>query len=268
MKRAILFMAWGEEWIREAVTCLKTSLYIHDYDIFLITDKEGVDIFSRYAADSDIIDRVDVVEVQFSFPRGFLRKTELMDYVPNGYDSFCFLDSDTRVIEDITLGFEKAEIHGLALVPAPQYSLDHFWGFDQIMLQEKLLLRGQIQYNTGVIFFRDSPDVRRFMGHWRQLAEKYKKQYPNDQPLFSLALEQMGVIPYTLSIGYNYRGFGEGICGLVRIWHSHGEMPDGINRIVPEWPLRKASPGKIIYPTTDGVEGWVEGATDRSPAPS
>ena len=85
------------------------------------------------------------------------------------------------------------------------------------------------------------------------MAEEYKDIYPNDQPLFSLALEQCRIIPYTLSIGYNYRGFGEGICGLVRIWHSYGEMPEDINKIIPEWPLRKASPGRIAYPVTDEV---------------
>ena len=60
---------------------------------------------------------------------GLLRKTELINFLPENYDSFLFLDSDTVVISDIEMGFTKAELFGIAASPAPHYSLDHSWGF-------------------------------------------------------------------------------------------------------------------------------------------
>ena len=34
----------------------------------------------------------------------------MINYIPEGYDSYLFLDSDTVVLGDISLGFEKAKI--------------------------------------------------------------------------------------------------------------------------------------------------------------
>jgi len=82
---------------------------------------------------------------------------------------------------------------------------------------------------------------------WADFGKKYCGNFPDDQPFLSLALEKLKFIPHTLSRGYNYRGMGEVIGGIIRIWHSHFPVPDGINITTP-WPPRCAIRDKTITP--------------------
>jgi lipopolysaccharide biosynthesis glycosyltransferase len=81
-----------------------------------------------------------------------LEKSRLIDLVPAGYDSFLYLDSDTRIVGDVTLGFEMAERHGIAAVPAPNYNLGEYFGFGELMGRAGVKLADHMQYNAGVIF--------------------------------------------------------------------------------------------------------------------
>lgn len=230
-QRAVVFMAWGNQFVQEVESCVRKSKALQEYDLILITDEDT---------------NLDIIQCKFSEiitasfkTKGHLRKSELTDVLPDGYDTYLFLDSDTTVIDDISLGFVKAEEFGIAMSPAPHYSLDHFWGFDQIMKHEGVDCRGQLQYNTGVIFFKYSLLVKSVFRRWMDLAIKYQQEFTNDQPFLSLAMEELGFNPYTLSISYNYRGFGDAISGIVRIWHSHEEMPAQINMFEEAWPPRR-----------------------------
>jgi hypothetical protein len=239
--RKIVFMAWGEKYIEEVFNCITKSA-LPDYPKILITDGQTV-------VDLDIPD-LTVIRVEFELD-GRARKAGLIDLLPHDCSSYLFLDSDTRVIGDIELGFEKAEKHGLAMALAPHYSLDYFMGFHKIMDLEEVKLSGQLQYNTGVIFFSPLNDkVIEVMELWRDLTEKYSKKHKrSDQPFFTLALEKLAFNTYTLSPSYNYRGFGELISGIVRIWHSHQDMPETINDRAHSWPARRVINGKVIYPS-------------------
>ncbi len=237
-RRAVLYIAWGEKFVNQAALSAK-SRWLDNYDTILITDKNSdtvrvEDHFSKVA-------RVDFKQ------SGHLRKTELIDILPSGYDSFLLLDSDTQVTEDISLGFEKAEKFGIAVAPAPAYSLDYFMKFDFVMKSENIDCKGQLQYNSGVIFFSVAPEVSAVLSKWKELASNYRDRYRHDQPFFTLAMELLDFNPYTLSISYNYRGFGERISGLVRIWHSHGLPPENINVIKGKMQVRRAWPGKLVY---------------------
>lgn len=107
---------------------------------------------------------------------------------------------------------------------------------------------GQLQYNTGVIFFSLTDETRRAFRLWRELGRKYVNSAFSDQPFFTLAMEKSNFSPYTLSPSYNYRGFGDSISGIVRIWHSHQEMPENINQFECAWPPRRVINGRVIYP--------------------
>lgn len=237
---AVVFLAWGEKYLKEVEHCVSQSKALLEYDLILITD-----------SDTDIkdlsCDFEDVIRASFE-TKGLLRKAEILKFLPNKYDVYLFLDSDTAVIEDISLGFEKAEKFSIAMSPAPHYSLDHFWGFDRIMKLEGVPCKGQIQYNTGVIFFKNTKVVKSIFHQWMILALKYQSMLNNDQPFFSLAMEKLEFNPYTLSISYNYRGLGDAISGVVRVWHSHGTLPDKINEFDVAWPPRKAWPSKVVLP--------------------
>lgn len=242
-KRAIIFIVWGQKYINDVLSCVENSA-IQDYDKFLITDE----------CESVAFDGLTVIKVRFQLD-GLVRKSEILKFLPEGYNSYLFLDSDTRVIGDIEFGFEKAEMHGMAISPAPHYSLDWFWGFKQIMENEGLELNGQLQYNTGVIFFALTKETRMVFSKWFSLCEQYNSIFNNDQPYLTLAMEVFGFNPYTLSIGYNYRAFGDAISGIVRVWHSYSEMPDDINVFNTVWPPRRVIDGKV-YRMRDEDGKW------------
>jgi len=235
---AVIFLAWGERCIKEALSCIRESR-LPDVRLFLITDRQ-----TQVPTCQD----VDLGVIRADFQQdGLLRKTEIGDFIPSGFDAYLFLDCETRVLGDILLGFEKAREHGMAIVQAPHYSLDHFFKFNRIMREERIQLQGQMQYNTGVIFFTLRPDVVKVFSRWKQLARTYADAFDNnDQPYLSLAMEQLQFNPYTLSPSYNYRAVGELISGPVRIWHSYQKMPTKLNEFVTSWPLRRVEGGRVV----------------------
>lgn len=234
-ERAIVFMAWGEEYIKEVLACIEGSI-LPEYDIILITDEE-TEVQAK---------GLNVIRVKFR-QAGLLRKIELVDHLPKSYKSYVFLDSDIKVIADISDGFYRAEKYGIAMSPAPHYSLDCFWGFNDVMESEGVKSAGQLQYNTGVIFFTLNEKTLEVFRQWYVLGDKHANILENDQPYLSLAMEKCDFNPYTLSVGYNYRGFGDAISGIVRIWHSHTEMPSNINEIERVWPPRRVIDGKVHH---------------------
>jgi hypothetical protein len=232
-------MAWGDAYIDEVRCCLRESL-LPNCDRVLITDpktcvKEG---------------EFRVVRADFK-RKGLFRKTELIRWLPEGYDSYLFIDSDTRVLVDIDLGFQKAEQYGIAVVPASHYSLDQFWGFGEVMQKEGVPLQGQLQFNSGVIFLSLREDVKKVLHLWSELGRKYDGTPYSDQPFLTLAMELMHFNPYALSPSYNYRAFGDLISGVIRIWHSRCALPDNINAFQEAWPPRRVLNDTLITPKID-----------------
>lgn len=240
--RAIVWMAWGEEYVDEAMASLHTAKPM-GHPTILITDEA-----TRAAADqTEAFDHV--ITAQFDQGhRGLLAKSEMWNWLPDAYDSFLFLDTDTHVLKDIEYGFERAEQYGMAIVPAAHYCLDHFWEFGQVMDEEGVEKKGQLQYNTGVIFFTRTSAVQQVFERWKNLAVEYAHIHHNDQPYLTLAMDQLDFRPYPLSPNYNYRGMGVPIIGEVRIWHTPHEPPDDLNDQPGWWPMRYFVNGRFHRP--------------------
>ncbi len=234
-RRGIVFMAWGAEYV-EAIRKLVQESQLPDYPLFLVTDEHTpVDGFD---------DRLDVIRTEFELD-GKARKCELGEHLPQGFDSLLFLDVDTRILGDISLGFDKAEKHGIAMAQAAHYSLEYFKDFSRIMISEGIEPRGQLLYNSGVIFFSLTPRVRKVFELWIKLGTRYSDAPWSDQTYLTLAMELLGFVPYTLSTGYNHRAFGELISGEIRIWHSFKPVPENVNSLEPVFP-RRYQRGKIV----------------------
>ncbi len=246
-KRAVVFLAWGNRHIKQVFSCINKS-NLSGYSLILITDHS--------TKVPEKVPGLEVVRAEFMHD-GFLRKSELSVFSPKGYDSYLFLDTDTVVLEDISFGFEKAETHGIAMATATHYSLDHFWNAGDVMRKENLDASGQLQYNSGVMFFTLTDRVMNVFSHWRELAEWYHNEmFDDDQSLLSIAMEKLDFNPYTLSRNYNYRYTekripGEPISGVVRIWHSHSKVPQDINAFDTPWPPRSVVKGKMIHLASD-----------------
>ncbi len=238
-KRAVVYAAWGERHVGEAVRSATTAALV-GVDRLLVTSAE-----SRAFLRSDApFERV--IEHAFRLP-GLLAKTEIFDLLPAEYDSFVFLDSDTHVLLEIDQGFEKAETYGIAAAQASMYGLEHFWGFDAVLRDVGLRSREILQYNSGVIFFSRIPKAWEVLKKWHELCanEEGDASAWGDQPYLTLAMELLGFNPYTLSIAYNYRDRGDLVCGYVRIWHSHVPPPPDANEF-RGGPLRRFFKGQRI----------------------
>src|SRR5438309_7163208 len=234
--RAIVFFAWGAKFIDQVASCIRES-QLPKYPIFVITDA-ATDV-SGLPPDVEVVRR----DSQLS---GKARKTELLTLLPEQIETALVLDADTRVIDDVSLGFEKAEQHGIAMAPAPHYSLADFRDFRQVMLSEGVTPRGQIIYNSGVIFCAPHrPDVEAVFESTLVLAKKYRAQVWSDQTYLSLAIELQGFNPYTLSPSFNYRAFGELISGSIRIWHSYEPLPPNAGPLEKGY-LHRYEKGKLV----------------------
>lgn len=225
-------MAWGSE-VDQLSARLRHSSLLR-YRTVLITDRD---------APASCPESVELVKVSFSLS-GLARKSELLYHLPRGRVTWAFLDTDIEILGDMELGFEKAERHGLAIAPAPHYSLDHFWRFPEVLDREGVPRRSQLQYNTGVFFFAPRR-VRSLFRRWFELVRMYNELVDNDQPFLTLAMEQTGFNPYTLSPAYNYRPFMQPISGVVRVWHSREPVPDRLNEFERPWPPRFVKDGRI-----------------------
>ena len=234
--RAIVFFAWGADWIQRVAACIRESR-LPEYPIFVVTDT---------TTDTSALPKnVEVVRLVFQLS-GKARKAEFFVRSPEKIQTALFIDADTRVVDDISLGFEKAEQHGIAIAPAPHYSLADFRDFRQVMIAEGVTARGQIVYNTGVIFATPHrPDVRAVFDQTLNLAQKYQDKVWNEQPYFSLAMEMLNFNPYTLSPSFNHRGFGELISGSIRIWHSYEPLPDDAASLEKGY-LHRYEKGKLV----------------------
>ena len=233
MKRAIVWFCWGERFIDEAIDSAHSAVAI-EADRILITDTAGATYANNHSAFTSIV-RTQLIHANN------LDKSRLVDLLPDGYDTFLYLDTDTKIVGDVSPGFAKAERHGVAMAPAPNYNLPEFFNFASIMREIGVEPADQMMYNSGVIFFHLTAAVRQVLERWRDLCATVgaKRNFPRDQPFLTLALEQCGVTPYVLSPLYNYRGLGEYAVGNVRIWHSHFAPPPDLNDFNNAWPARR-----------------------------
>jgi hypothetical protein len=239
-KRAIVYVAWGEPHVREAVTSARTAAFMKT-DRLLITNAASRRFVPHDAPFEHLIEHTFRLS-------GQLAKTEIFSLLPQEYGSFLFLDTDTHVLLDVSLGFEKAEAYGIAAAQAAAYSLEHFWGFAKEMAAVSVPERDILQYNTGAIFFTRAPRAWTVMRKWHDLCAAAASDATawGDQPYFTLAMELLGFNPYTLSPSYNYRNFGELANGRIRIWHSHMPPPSDVNRIGGAWPFRRFQDGRRL----------------------
>src|SRR5258708_40358981 len=162
MKRAIVWFCWGERFVREATDSARSAAAV-EADHILITDADGAKCANGNAAFTS------VVQTQLIHANN-LEKSRLIDLLPDGYDTFLFLDSDTKIVGDVSLGFEKAELHGIAMAPAPNYNLPEYFNFARVMRELGVEPADQIMYNSRVLFFHLTAAVRQVVRRWRDLC--------------------------------------------------------------------------------------------------
>ena len=131
------------------------------------------------------------------------RKAELIKFLPPDWSEFIFFDTDIEVLDDLSLGLEKALFHGFALAPANGYLFEQYGAFDKVMLLEGIEPKGQLQYNSGLFFFSTAyPGVENILRLWLDLCRKYSSRsvcWKGDQPYLNLVFEISKFAPSCLS---------------------------------------------------------------------
>jgi len=218
----VVYMAWGEKYIEQIANSIRSST-LPDANICVITDES--------TPTSCLPNDVQIVRKSIDI-KGKLTKLLLISLLPENLGTVLFLDVDTAVTGDVSLGFEKAEQYGVAMSAAPHYSLEHFRNFGIVMDREGVPRKGQLLYNSGVMFLNTSnPMVRKIFELACSVASKDDVTPWGDQTYITLAMEMLGFNPYTLSSSFNYRAFGELLSGQMRIWHSYKAMPAKIENL-------------------------------------
>ena len=248
-RRAIVYMVWGERSIAEAARNASSATFV-GLPLVLITDAASQGFIPKEHPFSHI----RLVEKFRS--HDMLNKSTLWDHLPEAFNSFLYLDSDTVILKDVSFGFEQAEKYGFAASQATSYCLPSHHDFRRIMVASGLPDAGQLQYSAGVYFFVRRPDVEAVFNLYQEAAYAFSEQFDysnrakkrTDQPFLSFAMERLNFNPYTLSINYCYRGLdAEPVCGDIRIWHSHHPVPEEVNQYGSNAsPRRRYVMGKAV----------------------
>ena len=117
--RAIVFLAWGDAAVDATRACLEKST-LPPYPVYFLTNKST----DTRALGPD----VKVVICDFGVD-GKGRKSALLEWMPPEIELALFLDIDTVVLEDISMGFDMAEKFGIAIAHAPHNDLATFRDF-------------------------------------------------------------------------------------------------------------------------------------------
>lgn len=195
----LLYCATGESYARLA--CVSIHSFFSEggnSQVEVFTDQEGLDVFSRWEFDGEVIVR------ELTNPElGFIDKISAMQQTT--FSRSIFVDCDTffpnYAERNAGLLFQSGLLRSLEsfdVVALPGFSLNS--------VSELRFGSGAIgQWNTGVIGFNKSQVFLDFLSRWK---ETYAPEDPHDQPSFRVALLESNLRLGPLMSGYNFQGHG------------------------------------------------------------
>jgi hypothetical protein len=226
----VLYVATGERHIREAAGSME-SLWRHERGIpvTMYVDAPGRDHLSEWGVPSpgeDVLEILDHPDPTYSWAD----KPRVMSQPGKELEHVLFLDTDTRVCGPIREIFEILGTFDVAAAHAP-VRLDR---------RQPASLADRVpaafpELNTGVIAFRKTAAVDRFLERWRSLhlesVQAAEGGPLGDQATFRVALYESDLRLAVLPPEYNCRfTFPSYVHGPVRILHGRGPDLERIER--------------------------------------
>lgn len=196
MNRGVCFVAWGQQHLTEAINA---SAYATKQGLptCLLTDEAP----EAYLPHFTIVKKVDFT--RFNNINQMFRKWICLTETP--FQNTCYLDTDCTVQGDLSLGFLKAEQHGICLTIAPGMTF----------LYEK----EYIHYNGALMFFTSyRPDLQRQLIFHAQRNQSIN----GDEPVVSLVLDAMNINPVVLPSTFCLVRSGQIHTRPIRVFHSMG----------------------------------------------
>jgi len=244
----VIYIATGEMYVKEARKSVDQLKSIMNVDVTLFTDTK---------INQGPFDNVVTIGESNS---GFAGKVELMKKTP--YEKTIFLDTDTYVLNDISDIFDLLKNFDICIAQN-----EKGYGFDELPPDHiyRDIPTGFPEFNTGVIGFKMSSELERFLDEWLDLFVKDKQQqyYESDvitdQQSFRVALYKSDLRHNVLPMNYNcvFRRCGY-LNGEVKLFHGRllnfegvGATKDiDVRQAVAE--LNSVSKPRIYYRTIDG----------------
>lgn len=221
MSRGIQYCAVGRQWLGEALASARSSLRYNKVPHLIYTDCARPE-------------PIDGVEYRTHEPCGhpFADKIAVMAKSP--YAETIQLDTDTHVAADITELFDVLARFDVVGAHAPGY-----------LGEDPEVPAAFYELNSGMLAFRGSPEVMRFLADWRATYLAWEADPPfrtaagaprGDQPALRRCLWKSGLSLYIAGPEYNYRTIQPGrLLGPVRIIHGRASDYDPLVAQLNAW---------------------------------
>lgn len=208
--RGICYILWGTKNLNEAKSSVGYSYFVraeHNLKTCIITDSQDPELKTHF----DIVKNIDFdkyaefnLKIQDTIP-GILKKWIVLTESP--FDTTCYVDSDTYVMDDLTLGFELAEQYKVCLIISPGMVFHY---------QDK----EYVHYNGGVCFFSGKqPELQRKI---IEIApEIFNSGHEGDEAVLGIALRRLNMNPAVLPEVFNFSRKGQIHPRPIKIYHSN-----------------------------------------------
>ncbi len=185
-REGVCYVVYGEAACREASLSIDTLRAVSPYRVMVMGDE---------------IAGADGLEVEQVDPGGRWTKIRLDELSP--FEHTLYLDADTRVYGDLSVGFKLLEAGwDMAMTPSANQNGDALWHIDVREKERTIEDWGMVplQLQAGVFYFRKSPAVLDFFQAWRWYWSEYRDQ---DQAAFLRALRDCPVKIWLLGRPFN-----------------------------------------------------------------
>lgn len=170
MNCGVLYIAFGEGYVDEAMQSAESLKEHNDVDTTLLTDSPRSSL--------PYFDRIKTIKGTKS---PLLEAIEAMSQSP--YDRTIYLDTDVQVLGDITDLFALLDEFDIAAKQKSGYYPTGPRGGQYPELPDSFP-----EYNTGVLVYRSGELIEEFFKDWYKEYESYIELGGNDQPAFRKAL--------------------------------------------------------------------------------
>lgn len=188
MNRGIVYVAYGDNAIREATESIKSLKQYNNLPIAVISDRT--------------IKGTEPIIFREAGPGA--RWAKLMIDIFSPYDYTLYLDADTRIKGDLSAGFDILQDDwDLAIAPSGRQNADVLGNLDEKDRQytfETLGTTHPLSLQAGVFFFKKNEQVLRFFDKWRV---EWGKFFNQDQGAMLRALQQVPLRVWLLSNDWN-----------------------------------------------------------------
>ncbi|ELZ81337.1 hypothetical protein C455_04071 [Haloferax larsenii JCM 13917] len=206
MREGVLYIASGSKFIEEAITSAQSVKSNTDLPVTLVTDREVTESCFDTVIQGD--------EFCYHYGDSVLQIPDLP------YDRTLLLDTDTKVHGDLSDLFEITDCFDIAA---------------STIADGEFTLSSRVpepfpEYNTGVVLFKNNPQVVDFINEWKDVYRTYLDGGVRmNQPAFREVLYKSSLRIATIPTEYNCRAnFGGYLNNRVKILHGDFEDYDEV----------------------------------------